>query len=122
MAIWAMLVEDVAQHPRFWDVSLANVITWLVLVVGFLGTHYVSVKLLTQRMNTFDEWRKTHTHESNQANGQRDELLKKLGETSVRLSVLSETTERRLQKIEDRPVYTRSDDPRPYYGAERRRK
>lgn len=122
LAIWAMLVEDMAQHPRFWDISLANVVTWLVLATGFFGTHYVSVKLLTARMNGFDEWRKTHTQETNDANTQRDELLTKLGETSVRLTVLSETTERRLEKLEDRPVFTRTDNPQPYYGTERRRK
>lgn len=118
LVIWAMLVEDVAQRPRFWDISLANVVTWLVLIVGFLGTHYVSVKLLTQRMNSFDEWVVEHKKESNS----RDKLQETMGTTIVRLSVLSEAVERRLEKIEDRPVYARADNPPPYYGTERRRK
>jgi len=113
----AALAEDALRHQGFWDVGVANVVTWLVMAIGFLATHYISVKLLAQRMNSFDKWVAEHQVESNS----RDKLQETMGNTIVRLCVLSEAAERRLEKLEDRPVYTRSDNPRPYYGPERRK-
>lgn len=100
-----------------WDVSLGNVVTWVLVATGFIGTHYVSVKLLTQRMNGFAKWAEKHQEESEA----RNELLQTMGRTIERLSVLSELAERRIEKLEDRPSYVRSSDPPPYYGPERRR-
>ena len=105
---------------HFWDISLANIITWLLIVVGFVGAQYVQTKLLMQRMNGFAKWVEKHEGEAHD----RAILLTKLGETSVRLTVLAEAAERRLEKLEDgeRRTYTRRSDPPPYFGPERRGK
>jgi hypothetical protein len=102
---------------HFWDVSLANVITWLLIASGYIGTQYVIVKLQGQRldghdsaMNEFKEWIKQHQVDSNE----RDLILAKL-------TTLSAASERRLEKLEDRTRYVRSDNPQPYYGPERRK-
>ena len=106
------------QH--FWDVSLANVVTWIILVLGFGVSQYVIVKLQGERLNghdaalrEFKDWIKQHQVDSNE----RDQIL-------ARLTTLAQSSERRLEKLEDgdRRTYMRRDDPPPYFGEERRGK
>jgi hypothetical protein len=104
---------------HFWDISLANIVTWIVLIVGFAGSQYVVVKLQGERlnghdklMNEFKEWIKIHQKDSNE----RDQIL-------TRLTTIQEASERRLEKLEgnDRRAYIRSENPLPYYGPKRRK-
>lgn len=106
------------MNGHFWDLSLANIVTWTLIVGGYVASQYIQTKLNAQRMNGFAKWVEKHEDESHD----RDVLLQAVGKTMERLSVLSEVAERRLQNIEDRQVYVRSNAPDPYYGPERRRK
>ena len=82
---------------HFWDISLANLVTWLILIAGFVGSQYVAVKLLGQRMNGFDEWRK----ETRVENKARDLLIGDLKVATEKLTVLATAAERRLERLED---------------------
>lgn len=103
--------------PHFWDLSLANLVTWFLVIAGFVTSQYVIVKLQGERLNghdaalkEFKDWIKTHQGES----GERDQIL-------MKLTTLSEAAERRLEKLEDIPRYIRRENPPPYYGPERRK-
>jgi hypothetical protein len=82
----------------FWDVSLANLVTWTLIVAGFLGTQYVQTKLLTQRMNGFSKWVEKHEEETDRQHKMNVELKV----ATEKLTVLAEATERRLERLEDR--------------------
>jgi hypothetical protein len=83
---------------HFWDVSAADVVRWLLLVGGFAAMIYAQTKLLTQRMNGFEQWMKNHEEESRS----RDELIVELKVANERLAVLAAAAERRLERLEDR--------------------
>jgi hypothetical protein len=85
------------DHPGFWNVSLANIITWLVLLLGFFGAQYVTIKLLSQRMDDFSDWRTAHSNESRE----RDKVDKKLEIATEKLTTLADVAERRLTKLEN---------------------
>jgi hypothetical protein len=103
----------------FWDVSLSNIITWGILIAGFLGSQYVAVKLLGERMNGFDAWKKTHEQETKS----REVMISELKVGNERLKTLAEAAERRLEKLEDKTVFVRSADlSQDYPGPERRRR
>lgn len=110
------------MQTHFYDVSLANIVTWFIFVTGFFGTQYVVVKLQGERIdvqarlsNEFKEWMKEHQTSSNG----RDKILE-------RLTTLSEGTERRIKELEnterERRRYVRNENPEPYYGEERRKR
>ena len=83
---------------HFWDVSLANLVTWFLLVAGFVGSQYVAVKLLGARMNGFDEWKKVHEEEARE----QSRINTRLEVTAEKLTVLAAASERRLERLEDR--------------------
>ena len=82
----------------FWNVTLANIVTWLVLLLGFFGAQYVTIKLLSQRMDDFSEWRAAHNNESRE----RDKVDKKLEIATEKLTILADAAERRLNRLETR--------------------
>jgi hypothetical protein len=83
---------------HFWDVSLANLVTWLLIVAGFVGSQYVQTKLLTQRMNGFSKWVEKHEEETQR----QDEMVVELKIATEKLTVLADASERRLERLEDR--------------------
>jgi hypothetical protein len=83
---------------NFWDVSLANLVTWLLIVCGFISSQYVQTRLLTQRMNGFAKWVEKHEEETDRQN----EMSMDLKVATEKLTVLAEATERRLERLEDR--------------------
>jgi hypothetical protein len=80
----------------FWDISAANVVTWIVLLIGFIGSQYVTMRLLGSRMEQFDGWRRDHVIESRE----RDRIDRKLEISMEKLTLLAATAERRLEKLE----------------------
>jgi len=89
------LVEE--QPGHFWDVTLAQIVTWFLVVCAGSLSMYVSVKLLGQRMDGFEEWRAAHEADARE----RDDLLKKLEVAAEKLTLLADMAERRLEKLED---------------------
>lgn len=83
---------------EFWDVSLANLVTWFLIVAGFIGSQYVQTKLLTQRMNGFSKWVEKHEEEETA----RDLIFVDLKVATEKLTVLATGSERRLERLEDR--------------------
>ena len=83
---------------HFWDVSLANLVTWLLIVAGFVGSQYVQTKLLTQRMNGFSKWVEKHEEETTRQN----DMAFELKIATEKLVVIAEASERRLERLEDR--------------------
>lgn len=83
---------------HFWDVSLANLVTWLLIVAGFVGSQYVQTKLLTQRMNGFSKWVEKHEEETDRQN----DMANDLKIATEKLAVIAGAAERRLERLEDR--------------------
>jgi hypothetical protein len=103
---------------HFWDVSLANVITWLMIAITFIGSQYLQVKLNAQRMNGFEKWVEKHEKETQR----REEVALQVQLAIVKLTGIAEASGQRIENLEARERWVRRDNPPPYYGPERRGK
>jgi hypothetical protein len=82
----------------FWNVDLANLVTWILIVAGYVGSQYVQTKLLTQRMNGFSKWVEKHEIQDEA----RDAVQIELKVATEKLTVLAALAERRLERLEDK--------------------
>ena len=82
----------------FWNVDLANLVTWILIVLGYVGSQYVQTRLLTQRMNGFAKWVEKHEIQDEA----RDVVQIELKVATEKLTVLASLAERRLERLEDR--------------------
>jgi hypothetical protein len=88
---------------NFWNVTLAQIVTWLLVVGAGSLSIYVSVKLLGQRMDGFEDWRAAHEKES----GERDTFLRKLEVATEKLTLLADLAGKRLERLEERRQFPR---------------
>lgn len=84
---------------NFWSVSLAQIVTWLLIIAGAIMSMYVATRLLGQRMDNFDSWRQVHEKDAKD----RDQIIKKLEVTAGKLTTLAEAAEKRLERLEYAP-------------------
>lgn len=82
----------------FYDVTAANVVSWILIIIAFVSTQWVTVKLLSQRMNNLEDWRKNNEREARD----RDLIIKQLELTSRELLTLVKTSMSRLELLERR--------------------
>lgn len=80
----------------FWKVDIANLVTWILIIIVFIASQYTLVKILGARMDNMEDWRKDHEMESRE----RDKVIGRLEIATEKLTVLSEVAHRRLEHIE----------------------
>lgn len=85
------------QHVS-WEISGGNVVSWALVVIGFVSTQYITVKILGNRMDNFEKWRDFHEMEA----GDRDKLITVLDKAIVELATLAKVATSRLEMLERR--------------------
>lgn len=82
----------------FWDVSVSNIVTWVILIVGLSVSQYLAVKILGHRMDNFETWCRLHDTEAKD----RDKLIVVIEKAIVELSTLARVATNRLEMLEQR--------------------
>lgn len=108
-----ILFQTTFPTPKsFWDFNVGNLLTWIVVAVGFFWSRIQDVwrakeriqqledsRISPERVKQLEEWKTAHEWEAKA----HDQSMRKLELLCTRLTTLAETSERRLQLLEERP-------------------
>ena len=86
------------QEHEFFNITLANLVSWILIVAAFVATQWVTVKLLGHRMTIIESWIVEHKGEAKA----RDQLDVSLSKAVVELSTLAKVAKDRLEMLERR--------------------